>query len=108
MEVRQQAKMLRENIPLYVKIKKKTKKKKTADKSVKWRLKIYHEKPNTTFQNKLRKFYQRCPWCNGYRRREINTATRVQILDETDSISHSTNTLGKGMNPIILPPAMGK
>ena len=29
-------------------------------------------------------------------------------LDETDSISHSTNTLGKGMNPIILPPAMGK
>ena len=33
---------------------------------------------------------------------------RVQILDETDCISHSTNTLGKGMNPIILPPAMGK
>ena len=31
-------------------------------------------------------------------------ATRVQILDETDCISHSTNTLGKGMNPIILPP----
>ena len=25
-----------------------------------------------------------------------------------DDISHSTNTLGKGMNPIILPPAMGK
>ena len=34
--------------------------------------------------------------------------TRVQILTETDSISHSTNTLGKGTNPIILPPAMGK
>ena len=31
-----------------------------------------------------------------------------QILDENDCISHSTNTLGKGMNPIILPPAMGK
>ena len=29
-------------------------------------------------------------------------------LDETDCISHSTNTLGKGMNRIILPPAMGK
>ena len=28
--------------------------------------------------------------------------------DETDCISHSTNTLGKGMNPVILPPAMGK
>ena len=38
----------------------------------------------------------------------MDTATRVQILDETDCISHSTNTLGKGMNLIILPPAMGK
>ena len=28
--------------------------------------------------------------------------------DEIDYISHSTNTLGKAMNPIILPPAMGK
>ena len=49
-----------------------------------------------------------CPWCNGYRHREMDTATRVQILDEADYISHSTNTLGKGMNPIILPPAIGK
>ena len=38
----------------------------------------------------------------------MDTATRVQILDETDCLSHSTNTLGKGMNPIILSPAMGK
>ena len=38
----------------------------------------------------------------------MSTATQVQILDETDSISHSTNTLGKGMNPVILPPAMDK
>ena len=38
----------------------------------------------------------------------METVTRVQILDLTDCISHSTNTLGKGMNPIILPPAMGK
>ena len=38
----------------------------------------------------------------------MDTATRVQILDLTDCISHSTNTLGKGMNPNILPPAMGK
>ena len=29
-------------------------------------------------------------------------------VDETDCISHSTNTLVKGMNPINLPPAMGK
>ena len=33
----------------------------------------------------------------------MDTATRVQILDETDCISHSTNALRKGMNPIILP-----
>ena len=33
---------------------------------------------------------------------------KFQILDEADCISHSTNTLGRGMNPIILPPAMGK
>ena len=39
---------------------------------------------------------------------KMDTATRVQILAETNCISHSTNTLGKGMNPIILPPAMGK
>ena len=39
---------------------------------------------------------------------EMDTVTRVQILDETDCISHCTNNLGKGMNPIILPLAMGK
>ena len=38
----------------------------------------------------------------------IVAATRVQILNEIDCISVSNNTLGKGMNPIILPPAMGK
>ena len=34
---------------------------------------------------------------------EMNTVTRVQILDKNVSISH---TLGKGKNPIILLPAM--
>ena len=29
-------------------------------------------------------------------------------VDETDCISHSTNTIGKGMNLIILPQAMDK
>ena len=38
----------------------------------------------------------------------MDIATRVQILDEANCISHSTNTLGKGMNKIILPSAMGK
>ena len=38
----------------------------------------------------------------------MDTATLIHILDETDCISQSTNTLGKGMNPIILPSAIGK
>ena len=45
---------------------------------------------------------RRCQRCNGYRRR-----TRVQILDESDCISHRTNTIGKGINPIIFTPSMG-
>ena len=32
----------------------------------------------------------------------------TKILEETDCISYSTNTLGKGINPIILHPAKGK
>ena len=38
----------------------------------------------------------------------MDTRTRFQILDSADCISYCTNTLEKGMNPIILPPAMGK
>ena len=38
----------------------------------------------------------------------MDTATRVQILDDTDLISYSTNTLGISMNPITLPPAVDK
>ena len=38
----------------------------------------------------------------------MDTTTQIQILDEADYISHSANILGKGMNPIILLPAMGK
>ena len=30
------------------------------------------------------------------------------IPDKADCISHSTNTLWKDMNPIILPPVVGK
>ena len=31
----------------------------------------------------------------------------LSILDENDCILQITNTLGKGMNPIILPPVVG-
>ena len=34
--------------------------------------------------------------------------TTHRHISEKICISNSTNTLGKGMNPIILPPAMGK
>ena len=43
----------------------------------------------------------RCPWCNGYRRRYWTR--RHEFKSWTDCISHSSNTLGKGMNRIILP-----
>ena len=39
---------------------------------------------------------------------EMDTETQVQILDKFVYISHSTNTLGKGMNAPILPSAIGK
>ena len=38
----------------------------------------------------------------------MDLATQVQILGEADCISHNSNTLGKGMNPVILLPAMAK
>ena len=38
----------------------------------------------------------------------MGTMTRVQTLDEALAISHSTYSHRKGMNPTILPPAMGK
>ena len=38
----------------------------------------------------------------------MDTVTRVQILDDMDCISHCPNTFGQGMNPIILPPSIGK
>ena len=38
----------------------------------------------------------------------MDMENRVQIQDEADCISQSPNTLGKDMNPIILPLAMGE
>ena len=38
----------------------------------------------------------------------MDTETRVQILDEADCISQNINTIGKGMNPTILPPVISK
>ena len=38
----------------------------------------------------------------------MNTATQVQVLDETVCISHDAYNLGEGMNPIILTPVASK
>ena len=38
----------------------------------------------------------------------MNIAVQVQILDKDDCISYCANTIGKGMKPTILSPAMGK
>ena len=38
----------------------------------------------------------------------MDQANWVQTLDEAVWVSQSANTLRKGMNPIILPPTMGK
>ena len=38
----------------------------------------------------------------------MGTETRVQDLNQAVWISQSANTLGKDMNPAILPPFMGK
>ena len=38
----------------------------------------------------------------------MDTVTQIQILDNTVYIAHDAFTFGKGMNPIIHPPAMDK
>ena len=38
----------------------------------------------------------------------MDTASQIQILDNVVYISHSINTLGKGMHTTILPSAIGK
>ena len=38
----------------------------------------------------------------------MDMVTQVQILDIAVFISHSANSLGKGMNPTILPPTQEK
>ena len=38
----------------------------------------------------------------------MDMAIQVQILNEAICISYSANTLGKGMNPIIFPLAIGE
>ena len=52
----------------------------------------------------IKVIFRRCPWCNGYRRR--NWTQRYEFKSWTECIP--LNTLGKGMDPIILPSAMGK
>ena len=50
----------------------------------------------------------RCPWCSRYRRRKWTRRHEFKSWTRLIAFSHSTITLGEGMNPNILPPAMGK
>ena len=69
-------------------------------------MKYYAQNKSNVNQLRIKHFPSMCPWSNGHRRR--NWTRRHELKSWTDCISHSTKTLGKGMNPIILPPAMGK
>ena len=51
---------------------------------------------------------KRCPWSNGYRRRKWTRRHEFKSWTRLIAFHMSTITLGKGMNQIILPPAMGK
>ena len=51
----------------------------------------------------ITKKQRRCPWCNCYRRRKWTR--RHEFKSWTRLIAFP---IGKRMNPIILPPAMGK
>ena len=39
---------------------------------------------------------------------EMDTASRVQILEDAVCILHIANTRGKSINPTIIPPSMGR
>ena len=51
---------------------------------------------------------RRCPWCNGYRRREWTQRHEFKSWTRLVAFHIALLALGKGMNPITLPPAMGK
>ena len=48
------------------------------------------------------------PWGNGYRRRKCTRRHEFKSWTRLIAFHIALITLGKGMNPIILPPAMGK
>ena len=50
----------------------------------------------------------RCLWCNGYRRWKWTQQHEFKSLTRLIAFHIALNTLGKDMNPIIIPPAMGK
>ena len=53
-------------------------------------------------------YLRRCPWCNGYRRRKWTRRHEFKSWPRLIAFHIALNTLGKGVNPIILPPVMGK
>ena len=51
---------------------------------------------------------RKCPWCNGYRRRKWTRRHEFKSWTRLIAFHIALIPLGKGMNPIIIPPAMGK
>ena len=51
--------------------------------------------------------FWRWPWCNGYRCGKWTRRHEFKSWKRLISISHSTNTVGKGMNPIYSPSSYG-
>ena len=53
-------------------------------------------------------FEGKCPWCNGYRRRKWTRWHEFKSWMRLIAFHIALIPFGKGINPIILPPAMGK
>ena len=69
---------------------------------------IYKKMKDSSVKS-LEEILSSCTFGRGWgTQEEIDTAIQVQILDDLVCISHRVNTLGKGVNPTILPLDMDK
>ena len=73
-----------------------------------WLVSLNIHLPNTREWYHIVNCNRKCPWCNGYRRRKWARRHEFKSWTTLIAFSQSINTLGKGMNPITLTPAMGK
>ena len=68
-----------------------------------------HKRTNHNWKRcTYKQYFGVCPWCSRYRRRNWTRRHEFKSWTRLIAFHIGPNTLGKGMNPIILPPAMGK